>query len=702
MSHLAGARGRRWRRSRRTHPETAGGAGTARRLTRRLSVALLTLLGASAITFGLVHLAPLEPVRYITQFRQVAREEQIRALRAWYGLDEPVPVQYVRWLGRVAQGDFGRSVTTGRPVGPDVAQRIPWTLLLVGTSMALAWVLAVPLALACARGGPAGLLADAAVTAGMLVPVLLVCSLLVHVFAVRLSWIPILPPYELRPLDPHLWRSLLMPGVGLALPTAALMAGILRPWVRAGLRAPYANAARARGLSERRVLRRHAARVATAALIAHPLPVLGAAFGTALVVEEIFGWPGMGRALMRAAGQRDITSVQALVFLLSALVVGAEFAITAVAGRTPCADGAAVDPWWSALEGAAAVDPRPPERPAPLPARGLTLWAPLAIVGTVVAAVIAGPLLAPFPPDQVSLDEILQPPAVRHWMGTDASGRDLFSRLLYAGRLTLGLALAPAAGAVAAAVLLGVLAQWSHKGWGDVAAGTVRALVSVPVLALAVAVVAVAGRTPAALAAVFTAYGLAQVAGSVRALIAGAAGWPFVQAGLAAGASPVRVGERHLAPHLARPLLAEALGLVPGFLLLEAALGFFGYSLSPTTPTWGNMLFRGRDALHRGDWWLLVFPVGFVVVASWGFGRLADAMREPAPPTFLRMPRPARRGEWSRAHSWAGLAGQRHGVGSRTLAVVPPLGRIRPVRGGPHPAADPSPADGGATGGSSG
>ncbi|MBI3997899.1 MAG: ABC transporter permease subunit [Armatimonadetes bacterium] len=648
------------------------------------------------MVFGLVHLAPFDPARYFVQFRQGAREEQMRGLRAWYGLDDPVPVQYLRWLGRAAVGDYGRSVSNGREVGPELFRRMPWSLLLVGTSLGLAWVLSVPLAVASAAGGLAGRVGGAAVTGGTLLPVFLLSSVLVYTFAVRLTWIPILPPFELRLLDFALWRSLLLPSVSLALPVAALIAGALRRDLAAGLTAAYTTTARAKGLSRRKAVWRHAARIAITSLLVRPLPTLSAMFGAMLVVEEIFGWPGMGRVFMRAIAQRDITAVQASLFLLGAMVLGAECLARTAVGRRVLADLPPDD------------HRRLPGHAAPLAAPGARLWIPLVASGVIVLGAIAAPVLVRFPPDQVLLEEIQLPPSWRHWMGTDASGRDLYSRLLFSGRATLGLALAPAAVATLAGLLLGGLSVWQDTGWGDAAAAVARAVMAVPVLALALSVVIVTGRAPVAIGTVFVAFGLAQVAGRLKALVAAARQWTFVQAGLAAGAPPAWIGERHLLPHLARPLLAECLGLVPGFVLLEATLGFFGYSLSPTIPTWGTMLWRGREALHRGDWWLLAFPVGFVMVASWGFMRLAEALREPAPPTYVVTPKPVL------GRAWGPAAAGRRVVASPALARVraaspraPHPAAVRSPTAGPLPGAPRSPApggtpaDGGANGGSS-
>ncbi len=642
---------------------------TLRSLARRLATALLTLLGASLIAFGVLHLAPMDPARYFVQFRLAQtrpgfREEQIRALADWYGLDDPIPVQYARWMGRAVVGNFGRSLVTGREIGPELAQRIPWTLVLVTPALGVAWVLTMLLATVTVRGDLIARVADAAITAGLLTPVFLVASILVYVFAVRLTWIPILPPFELNPLDSYLWRAMLLPGLSLALPLAAVMARRMRRDLKTLLGAPYVTAARARGVPERRVMWRHAVRAAVRPLLARPLPALSLLFGATLVVEDIFGWPGMGRVFMRAIVQRDITAIQASLFLLAVLVLAGECALRIIGS-------------WQGPEEVperAGGSGRPPGHAAPIRTPALPMRLALVVAAALVVASVAAPLLVRFPPDLVQLDEIQVPPSLRHWMGTDASGRDSFSRLLFAGRVSLALGLLSAFAAAAVAGLLAALATWRGRSWADAVSGTARTIMAMPAFAIAMAVISIAGRAPVLIGGVFAFWGMAQVAARLQALLEGARRWSFAEAALAAGASPVWVGERHLLPHLARPLLAAALGLVPGFLVLEATLGFFGFSLTPTVPTWGTLLWRGREALHRGDWWLLAFPMMFVVASAWASQRIAGALADPPPPTYVAVRRLTLGREWRAA---------------ATAMAVPgtPAGGIRSVRPRTAPAA---------------
>jgi len=647
---------------------------------RYLAICLATLLGASIFAFGVLHLAPMDPARYFVQFRLAQtrpglRQEQVRALADWYGLSDPIPVQYGRWLGRAAVGDFGRSLVTGRDIGPELARRLPWTIVLAVPALGVAWLVGLLLAGLAARGGPFGGAADAAITAGLLSPVFLVASLLVYAFAVRLTWIPILPPFELNLLDGALWRSMLLPGLSAALPVAAIAARYMRHALRAGLDAPYIRAARARGTPERSVLWRHAMRAARRPLLARSLAVISVLFGSLLVVEDIFGWPGMGRVFMRAIAARDITVIQASLLILAGLVLAAECVVRVLGSRHGPGESVAV-----------ATDSRSPGRAAPLRAAGPGTRLAIAIAAVLVLASLAAPLLTRFPPDLVQLEEIQVPPSLRHWMGTDASGRDQFSRLLFAGRVSLALAVLSALAAVVIGAGLAGLAAWRGATWTQVSAGAERSILAIPALAIAMTVISIAGRSPLLIGGIFALCGIAQVTGGLRAVLGSTMRWPFVEASRTAGAHPAWIAERHLLPHLVRPLAAVAIGLIPGFLILEATLGFFGFSLTPTIPTWGTMLWRGREALHRGDWWLLAFPMLFVAASAGACMRIAAVLSQPAPPTYVVAQRIPLGREWGAAAARAG--------GRRTAAD----------RSIPRPAGSASAAgsgDGGVSGGTS-
>jgi ABC-type dipeptide/oligopeptide/nickel transport system permease component len=634
-----------------------------RPVPRLLAVAALTIVGASVVAFGFMHLAPMDPARFMIGFRQGVREDQISRLREWYGMDDPIPVQYVRWVSRVVRGDFGISIITRREVGSEVIRRIPWSLLLGAVGGLVALGLAVPLAVGAARGGVVGYLSGGLIALGAVVPAFLMATALVYLFAVRLTLIPILPPFDLNPFSAELWLGMILPTASVAIPLGAHLAWRLREDLTSVFGMGYVMAARARGTPERRIVWRHAAGVVTRWLLARPLPAISLLFSVVLLVEEIYNWPGVGRSFTRALQQRDIPVMQAVLLLLAVMTVGVEVLVRLGTGRLGDA------------RGAPAVRPLPPERASPLPMPDVRMKAAVGVTVLLVAATIAAPVIARFPPDQVMLEEINLGPSLRHLMGTDSSGRDMLSRLLHAGRTTLGMALGGAGAAVAAGLLLTSGVAWLAR-WRAAVAGLSRVALAIPALALALAVVATAGRAPVTIAALFAGLSLGAVLGPLRSLQARAWRWPFVQAAQAFGAPALWIGERHLLPHAWRPMIAIGAGLVPSLVLLEATLGFLGFSVSPTTPTWGTLLWRAREAMHRGDWWLIVFPAGFLAAAAWSFGVVADALGRTAPPTYVRAVR-LRLGR-----EWGHVAATRPSIPAR--APAGPAGTIGPPIASPE------------------
>jgi peptide/nickel transport system permease protein len=584
-------------------------------------------------------------------------------------------------MGRVLRGDLGTSVVTRREIAPELVRKIPWTATLMVCAGVLAGTLAVPLAVASARGGIAGLAADSVLVLGLVAPVFLVATLLSYAFAVRLTWIPILPPFDPNLLDGSLWRGLLLPSASLALPAASVAAVQMRGDLRAALSTPAVSAAGFGGVLAARSTVRHALRAAGRTVLAHPLPLAGLGLSGLLVVEEIYTWPGVGRTFFRAVTQRDIPIMQAGLLLFAALAVVIDLAARVTARRSHSGETA----------GTAAAGLRQDRgRGSPIGRPGPKSRAAAALVVALALASAALPLIARFPADRVLLDEIHLPPSFRHWMGTDSSGRDMLSRLLLASRASMGIALGGAAAAVLGGLVLGGLvvsaAPQARQGRGAVAAWVLRSVASVPTLVLALAVVAVTGRSAVTIGAVLAITGTAWVAWRLGPMLAEANAWTFVLAARAAGASPLWVAERHVLPHLVRPLLAAAAGLVPGFLAMEATLGFLGFSLSPTTPTWGTLLWRGREALHRGDWWLLAFPALFLAAAAWAYAALAEALAEPPPPTYVKRTKPALVRAWKPAVEGRPAMAARASLRSGAGLSGPVRAGMRDRRGGrPRP-----------------
>lgn len=297
------------------------------RVVLRLTASLAIVLGVVLLTFLLLHLAPGDPAVHLAG--PAASAEQLDAVRTTLGLDRPLPVQLAGWLGRAIQGDWGVSLSTGRPVGAMLAAAWPWTALLVTVSLGLSYLAGILIALWQARGSPRTdtLLSMLSVSL-FAVPGYWLAILLVWLFTYELRWLPafgaagldadFLPPMA-RLLDRL--RHLALPVLTLTLIGAGGAARFVRGALFDARDEPFIAAAEARGLSESRILLRHLLRQAlgpVVTLLGLSLPTL---FSGAVFVEGIFAWPGVGQVLLRAVQARDYPVVMAAATVSAILVV---------------------------------------------------------------------------------------------------------------------------------------------------------------------------------------------------------------------------------------------------------------------------------------------------------------------------------------------------------------------------------------------
>lgn len=283
-------------------------------VARRLLGAIPTLAIIVTLSFLLTRLAPGGPFD-----EEQALPPEIRAnLEAAYGLDRPVAVQYGRYVAGLLRGDFGPSFKfRDFTVSELIASGLPVSLTIGIAALALAIALGVPAGTwaALARGRwPDRLLMSIAV-AGISVPVFVVAPFLALAFGIWLRWLPV------AGWAPGRLSDLVLPVVTLALPVIAYLARLTRGSLLEVLRASWVRAARARGLSERAVLLRHALPAALLPVVSYLGPATAAVLAGSLVVETIFGLPGMGRHLVQGALNRDYTLVMGMVIVYAALMI---------------------------------------------------------------------------------------------------------------------------------------------------------------------------------------------------------------------------------------------------------------------------------------------------------------------------------------------------------------------------------------------
>lgn len=290
------------------------GMSTVAFVLRRLLGAIPTLALIVALSFLLTRLAPGGPFD-----ADQALPPEIRAnLEAAYGLDEPAWVQFGRYVRALMHGDFGPSYKfRDFTVTELVAAGLPVSLWLGLAAMVLALAVGVPAGIwaALKRGRLADRAVMALAVAGISIPVFVVAPLLALVFGIWLRWLPVAGWVPGRASD------LVLPVVALALPVIASVARLTRGSLLEVLGTPWIRAARARGLLERTVIVRHALPVALLPVVSYAGPAAAAVLAGSLVVETLFGLPGMGRHLVQGALNRDYTLVMGMVIVYAALMI---------------------------------------------------------------------------------------------------------------------------------------------------------------------------------------------------------------------------------------------------------------------------------------------------------------------------------------------------------------------------------------------
>jgi peptide/nickel transport system permease protein len=290
-------------------------------LLRRLVSLIVTVWLASIVVFAVLQLVPGDPALLMLGVN--AQPDTLAALRGQMGLDQPVLTRYLQWAGALARGDLGISLTYARPVAELVAERLAVTLPLALLSLVISTALALPLGLlAAARRGRGG---DWAVLGfsqlGVSMPSFWIAILLILLFSLTLHWFPAggFPGWG-GGIGPAL-HALLLPALALALPEAAILARVTRTAVLDTLAEDHIRTARAKGVGRTAVLLRHAlpnALIPVATVLGLQISFLVAG---AVVVENVFTLPGLGRLLYQAIGQRDLIVVQGVVVLLALFVV---------------------------------------------------------------------------------------------------------------------------------------------------------------------------------------------------------------------------------------------------------------------------------------------------------------------------------------------------------------------------------------------
>ncbi len=287
---------------------------------RRLLHGVLVMLGISLFVFAMLRLTG-DPA--ILMFNGAGRPTPaaLAAIRHALGIDRPFWVQYVSYIWGAVRGNFGTSFTTHQPVAIMLAQAFPNTLILAAAAMVIAIVISVPLGVAAAvnRGRGIDLASRIASLLGVSFPNFWLGIMLIIIFGAKLRWFPI------GGFDS--WGALVLPALTLGLILCSVLTRLIRSAMLSALTQQYVVTARAKGLAERLVIARHALRNALIPTVTFLGLQFGGLLGGTVIIEQVFGWPGVGQLALQAINSRDYPTVEASVIGLAAIMVLVNFLV---------------------------------------------------------------------------------------------------------------------------------------------------------------------------------------------------------------------------------------------------------------------------------------------------------------------------------------------------------------------------------------
>ncbi|MBC01638.1 MAG: glutathione ABC transporter permease GsiC [Rhodobacteraceae bacterium] len=303
-----------------------------RRLRGRLIDLAFVIAGVSVLVFGFIRMIPGDAVAIMLGANAEVTPERIAAVRTRLGLDLPIHEQYVAWLSDVLRGDFGVSIWTGKPVIDEIAAHVWPTLQLTLLALATAVILAIPLGILMARlrGRRGEALVQAGSVVGLTVPPFWLGIIMILTLSAVAPGVQMLGyvPFSQDPLG-NLAR-LILPAIALSLPIMANLARLLRSTLLEAMQQDYIRTARAKGVPARRVLYRHALRNALIPFITSVGIMAGYLLGGAIVIEQVFAIPGLGRLILGAIAERNYPLIQATILLVTCSFVFVNFAVDVV------------------------------------------------------------------------------------------------------------------------------------------------------------------------------------------------------------------------------------------------------------------------------------------------------------------------------------------------------------------------------------
>ncbi|RKS81780.1 peptide/nickel transport system permease protein [Haloarcula quadrata] len=288
----------------------------------RVAATVPILFGVSVLTFALVHLTPGDPIDQMVALNPQISAAEEAAIRARYGLDGPVWQQYLTWIGNVLQGDLGTVISVDQPVLPYIMARLPETIALGLFGWAIALLISIPTGIYAAvnKDTLGDDLSRVFALSGISLPNFWLGLMLILVFALWLDLWPVLAPD--RPLlSPEMLWYLVLPGITIGTASSATLMRVMRSSMAEEMNKQYVTAARAKGLPERTVVLKHVLRNSLISVTTIAAFLTASIFAGAVVVEQVFAWPGLGRAFVGAIVGREVDLIMAITLFTGVTII---------------------------------------------------------------------------------------------------------------------------------------------------------------------------------------------------------------------------------------------------------------------------------------------------------------------------------------------------------------------------------------------
>jgi peptide/nickel transport system permease protein len=286
-------------------------------IARRLLLAVPVFIGVTLVTFVLMHIVPGDPVALLMEEKMATIDPTAaRLIRAKWGLDDPAPIQYLKFLRNALRGDLGISYRTDRSVLRSIVERVPATAKLAGAALLIAICIGVSMGVVAALRQNSALdsLSIMLATIGVSLPNFWLGLLLIYLLAVNLRW---LPPSGYGPAYPYL----IMPAITLGAGLSAVIARLTRSSMLEVIRQDYIRTAKAKGLGQRRIVIGHALRNAAIPIVTVVGVQLSGLLSGAVITERVFSWPGVGRLLVDSIFVRDLPMAQGCVLFIATVFI---------------------------------------------------------------------------------------------------------------------------------------------------------------------------------------------------------------------------------------------------------------------------------------------------------------------------------------------------------------------------------------------